>query len=74
MAYEQYCAACTNLNEKCDYTGRYYCRYKNEDHYACDPRCYSFCEAYSRSNSERSNMYNNSKEYQYSGCYLTTII
>ena len=75
MAYEQYCAACTNLNEKCDYTGRYYCRYKNEDHYACDPRCYSFCEAYSRSKTVRENMYENSRAHlSGGGCYITTIM
>lgn len=71
MALEGYCAACTYLGERADYNGKYYCS-RNGDVYACDPRCYSFCEAYSRSNSARENMYNNSRGHQGEGCYLTT--
>ena len=71
MALESYCAACTYLGETADYNGKYYCS-KKGDVYACDPKCYNFCEAYSRSDSARRNMYNNSIEHQSSGCYLTT--
>lgn len=74
MAYEDKCAGCTYLSEKTYGGGKYWCSGRGEDHFATDSKCNYFCEAYSRSNSERSNMYNNSKEYQYSGCYLTTII
>lgn len=75
MAYESYCAACTYLGERTDYTGKYYCSRKGEEHYATDPKCYSFCEAYSRSNSARSNMMDNSRSHASgSGCYLTTIM
>ena len=75
MAYEDFCAACTYMGESSDYTGKYYCSTKGEDRYACDARCYSFCEAYSRSNYSRENMYNNSLNHSgSSGCYLTTII
>ena len=71
MALESYCCACTYLGERADYNGKYYCS-KKGDVYACDPKCYSFCEAYGRSNSARANMYENSKSHQSSGCYLTT--
>lgn len=71
MALESYCAACTYLGENADYNGKYYCS-KKGDVYACDPKCYSFCEAYGRSNSARENMYDNSQKHQSSGCYLTT--
>lgn len=76
MAYEQYCAACTYLSESADYSGRYWCSTKGEDHYACDPKCYSFCEAYGRRNSARENMYDNSASHSGNGggCYLTTIM
>ena len=75
MAYEDYCAACTHLGESADYNGKYWCSRKGEDHYACDPKCYSFCEAYGRSNSARANMYENSRNHSGgSGCYLTTIM
>lgn len=74
MAYEDYCAACTYINESADYNGKYWCEKKGEDHYACDPKCYSFCEAYGRSNYARGNMYDNSKNHTSSGCYLTTIM
>ena len=73
MALEQYCAACTYLGERED-CGKYYCDRKGEYHYATDPRCYSFCEAYGRSTSARENMYNNSKSHSSSGCYITTIM
>ena len=72
MAYEDYCAACTYLGENADYNGKYYCDRKGERVLACDPKCYNFIEAYSRSNSARANMYDNSKNHQSSGCYLTT--
>ena len=72
MAYEDYCAACTYLGENADYDGKYYCDRKGERVYACDPRCYRFVEAYSRSNYGRENMYDNSRNHQSSGCYLTT--
>lgn len=75
MALEAYCAACTYLGDDCDSYGKYYCEKKGEDHYATDGKCYSFCEAYSRSNSTRQNMYDNSYGHQGSGgCYLTTIM
>ena len=64
MAYEQYCAACTYLNE------RYWCEKKGEKHNGNDPKCNSFCEAYSRSNSARANLY----ETEQSSCYLTTMM
>lgn len=73
MALEHYCAACTYLNERED-CGKYYCERKGEWHYATDPRCYSFCEAYGRSTSARENMYDNSKSHSSSGCYITTIM
>ena len=72
MALESYCAACTYMGEDADYDGKYYCDRKGERRYACDAKCYSFCEAYSRSNYSRENMYENSKSHQSSGCYLTT--
>lgn len=73
MACEDYCAACTYLGENADSYGKYFCDKQGERVYACDPKCYRFIEAYSRSNSARRNMYNNSVEHQSSsGCYLTT--
>ena len=74
MAYEDYCAACTYLGESCDYEGRYWCDRKGENRYASDSKCYNFCEAYSRSNYSRENMYENSARHTSSGCYLTTIM
>lgn len=68
MAYESYCAACTYMNEN-QYYGKYYCTTKGEWRKASDPKCYSFCEAYSRSNSGRENMYYYSSRY-----YITTAI
>ena len=72
MALESYCAACTYLSENGS-GGKYWCERKGEDHYATDSKCYSFCEAYSRSNSCRQNMYDYSQGSS-SGCYLTTIM
>lgn len=73
MALEEYCAACTELSENGDYSGKYFCFNFGEDRYACDPKCHRFSEAYSRSDSARKNMYNNSLSHQSgSGCYLTT--
>lgn len=72
MALESYCAACTYLGETADYNGKYWCSRKGEAHFACDPKCYSWCEAYGRSNSARENMFNNSKSHMSGGCYLTT--
>ena len=74
MALEAYCAACTYMGESADYDGKYYCDRKGERRYACDPKCYSFCEAYSRSNYARENMYENSRSHSGSGCYLTTAL
>ncbi len=74
MSLESYCAACTYLNERADYSGKYWCFSKGEDHYASDPKCYSFCEAYSRSNSARENMYSNSVSHSGGGCYITTMV
>lgn len=71
MAYEDFCAACTYLGERGDTYGKYYCS-KKGDRYATDPRCGSFCEAYSRSNYARENMLDYSKEHTSGGCYLTT--
>lgn len=73
MALEQYCAACTYLGETANYDGKYYCERKGPM-YACDPKCTSFCEAYSRSNNARENMYGYSHERKTPGCYITTII
>lgn len=73
MALESYCAACTYLGERCDSYGKYWCERKGEDHYACDPKCYNFTEAYSRSTSARENMYENSRSHSSGGgCYITT--
>ncbi len=73
MAYEAYCAACTYLSEV-DNGGKYWDEKKGEYRSACDPKCYDFCEAYSRSNYARENMYENSRNHaSSSGCYLTTI-
>lgn len=75
MALESYCAACTYMGESADYNGKYWCERKGESRYASDSKCYSFCEAYSRSNYSRENMYDNSKSHLSSssdGCYLTT--
>lgn len=71
MAYEAYCAACTYISE-CENYGKYWCERKGEYRYACDAKCNSFCEAYSRSNYSRGNMYERSKSSSSSGCYLTT--
>ena len=68
MAYESYCAACTYMNENQNY-GKYYCTRKGEWRKASDPKCYSFCEAYSRSNGGRENMYYYSSRY-----YITTAV
>lgn len=68
MAYESYCAACTYMNENQNY-GKYYCTRKGEWRKASDPKCYNFCEAYSRSNGGRENMYYYSSRY-----YITTAI
>ena len=73
MALESYCAACTYMGETVD-CGKYWCERKGEDRYACDARCSSFCEAYSRSNYCRQNMYDTSKSASSSGCYLTTMM
>jgi len=75
MAYEDSCAACTYMGESSDYEGKYPCERKGERRHACDPKCYNFCEAYSRSNYARENMYENSRNHLGgSGCYLTTIM
>lgn len=74
MALESYCASCTYLGEKGDSYGKYWCSRKGQDMYACDPKCYSWCEAYGRSRYARENMYENSRSHQSSGCYLTTIM
>ena len=74
MALESYCAACTYLGTEADCYGKYYCDRRGEYHYANDPKCYNFCEAYSRSNSARQNMFENSRGHNSSGCYLTTIM
>lgn len=71
MAYESYCAACTYMSENDNY-GKYWCERKGEYRLACDAKCYNFCEAYSRSNYSRENMYENSRSHSSSGCYLTT--
>ena len=74
MAYESYCASCTDLKEEVDSYGKYWCKRKGESIYACDPKCYNWCEAYRRSSSARENMFNNSKSHSSGGCYLTTIM
>ena len=73
MALESYCAACTYMGENDD-CGKYWCSKKGEDRYASDARCGNFCEAYSRSNYSRQNMYDVSKNASSSGCYLTTMM
>ena len=74
MALESYCASCTYLGDECDCYGKFYCSRNGEYRYANDGKCYNYCEAYSRSNSSRINMFENSKEHLQSGCYLTTIM
>ena len=74
MALEAFCASCTYLGERTDSYGKYWCSKKGQDMYASDPKCYNWCEAYSRSTYARENMYNNSKSHNSSGCYLTTIM
>ena len=76
MSYDDCCAVCTYLSEKGDYRRKHYCRQKNEDHYPTDPKCNSFCRAYSRSRSTIENMYEDARRYNSntSGCYLTTIM
>lgn len=68
MAYESYCASCTWMNENQN-SRRYWCNRQNSWRYANDPKCGSYCEAYSRSDSARENMYRYS-----SGYYVTTAI
>ena len=68
MSYESYCAACTYMNEEL-YYGKYFCTSKGEWRKASDPKCYNFCEAYSRSSGGRENMYYNSSRY-----FITTAI
>lgn len=74
MALEEYCAACTYLGEAADTYGLYFCERKGDRLGANTPKCYNFCEAYSRGNYARENMYQNSVSHQTSGCYLTTIM
>lgn len=72
MALESYCASCTYMGTT-QYSGKYWCERKGETRFACDPKCYSWCEAYGRSTSARENMYQYSLQYSTgSGCYLTT--
>jgi len=68
MALESYCASCTYMNEN-QYYGKYYCNRKGEWRKASDPKCYSWCEAYSRGDGGRRNMYEYSSRY-----YITTAI
>lgn len=72
MALENFCAACTYLGNEANCYGKYYCDRNGEYRYANDNKCYNFCEAYSRSNSSRQNMFENSRSH--STCYLTTIM
>ena len=72
MAYESYCAACTYMKEYGS-GGKYWCERKGQDMPANTSKCNNFCEAYSRSNYSRENMYESSKNSS-SGCYLTTIM
>lgn len=74
MALEEFCAACTYMGERCLSDGKYYCERKGAYLYATTPKCGSFCQAYSRSDYARSNMYENSRDHQSSGCYITTIM
>ena len=74
MSVYDYCCACTYLGESADYNGKYWCSAKGENRYASDPKCHSFCEAYSRSYSAKENMYDNSKSHAEGGCYITTIM
>lgn len=75
MALESYCASCTYLGDRADYSGKYWCSKKGQDMYACEPKCYNWCEAYGRSTYARENMYNNSRShYSGGGCYLTTVM
>ena len=68
MAYEAYCASCTWMNENQN-SRKYFCNMKGDWRYANDPKCGNYCEAYSRSDSGRENMYRYS-----SGYYRTTAI
>ena len=76
MAYESFCAECTYMHEGSG--PKYWCEKKNGDRYACDPKCDSFCKAYSRSESAKENMYERSlnalRDEGNSGCYITTIM
>lgn len=73
MSYEDFCAACTYLGESADSYGKYFCDKHGERIFACIPKCHRFIEAYSRSNSARRNMYENSVDHNSSPpCYLTT--
>ena len=63
--YESYCASCTYLNDNL------FCEKKGEYISGNDPKCYNYCEAYSRSNSARENLYGRSGS---SGCYITTMM
>ena len=71
--YEDFCAACTYLGETADSYGKYFCDKHGERIYAYNPKCHRFIEAYSRSNSARRNMYENSVKHNVAPpCYLTT--
>ena len=73
MAYEAYCASCTYMKESGG--PKYWCERKGEDRFASDSKCHNWCEAYSRTNYTRGNMYDNSiNSLASGGCYLTTIM
>ena len=75
MALESYCASCTYLGDRADSYGKYWCSKKGQDMFACEPKCYSWCEAYGRSTYARENMYENSRSHQSGGgCYITTVM
>lgn len=60
------CASCTY------FTDSGYCERKGRNAKGSDYKCDSYCEAYSRSRSEKENLYE--KDGSSSGCYLTTMI
>ena len=74
MAYEDYCASCTHLDEKSN-LGKFWCPKKREYRLATKSieDCNSYCQAYGRSTSKREELLRISQNSG-SPCYLTTII
>ena len=70
------CAYCTYLDlENCNSDGKYWCDRQLERHFANDPKCSSFCKAYSRADSAIKNAIDIAKSHQEEPlCYLTTML